>query len=228
MAADDPALAVPGKPALAGTLAEQFDDLHQQREAAHLGMWAFLVGEVLLFGVMFTAYTVYRIDSPAAFAAGSSHLYESIGGVNTAILLISSLTMALAVHASHHADRPRTTRFLLTTAGLGVLFLSLKAVEYTLDYFEGIIPGFGFDPHHFAGSDPRHVQMFLAIYFIMTGLHGLHVLAGIIVISALALAVRRSHRPADLDTRVELTGLYWHLVDIIWIFLFPLMYLVRR
>jgi cytochrome c oxidase subunit III len=207
--------------------AEHFDSAAQQREAVGLGVWAFLVTEVLLFGVLFTGYTVYRLAWPQAFAIGSSHLYESIGAINTGILLVSSLTMALAVHASAHTDRRRAWIFLAATTGLGLLFLAFKAVEYTLDYRDGIIPGPAFDPHAAGDADPRQVQMFMVFYFIMTGLHAFHVLSGVVLIGALAAITARSARVGRWATMIDMTGLYWHLVDIIWVFLFPLMYLVR-
>lgn len=209
------------------TLAEQFDDIPQQREAAGLGMWTFLVTEVLLFGVLFTGYTVYRVANPHAFGVASEHLYLSIGTVNTAILLISSFTMALAVHFGHHQNRRLTVRFLLITAGLGVLFLAFKAVEYTLDYRDALVPGVRFDPARAGDADVGKVQMFFVFYFIMTGIHAIHVLAGVGAISTMATIVHRTRRLPDRAIAVELTGLYWHLVDLIWIFLFPIMYLVR-
>lgn len=209
------------------TTPEQFDDARQQSEAVGLGMWSFLVTEVLLFGVLFTGYTVYRINAPHAFHHASQHLYLWIGAINTAILLVSSYTMVLAVHRARHGDLLRTKRLLAITAGLGLLFLCLKAVEWSLDYRDGIVPGINFDPSVAEGADPRWVEMFFVLYFFMTGLHGLHVLAGVLVISTLALIITRTGRVNRFASAVDMTGLYWHLVDIIWLFLFPLMYLVH-
>jgi cytochrome c oxidase subunit 3 len=205
-------------------VAHQFEDLEQRHRAASLGVWVFLAGEVLFFGGLFVGYTIYRVTYPSAFHAASHHLYLWIGAVNTAVLLTSSLTVALAVHAAREGERRGTLGLLLGTIGLALAFLCLKAVEYYLDYREGLVPVLRFDPGR-VGADPAHVQLFLTFYFIMTGLHALHVTAGILVMGSLAgLIAWRGLR--DRENAVEMAGLYWHFVDIVWLFLFPLLYLL--
>lgn len=208
-------------------LGEQFDDLPQQTEAARLGMWLFLATEVLLFGGLFAAYMVYRFAYPQAFAAASRTLSLGFGTVDTVVLLTSSFTMVLAIHAAQTGRRGRCVGLLLATAGLGVAFLGLHGTEYFHDYAEGHFPGPGF---RFPGAvaSSNHVQIFFLLYFIMTGLHSLHVLIGV---SLLAFMAWRAHRGAfspEYHTPLELSGLYWHFVDLVWVFLFPLLYLVAR
>lgn len=203
----------------------QFDDLDQQRETAGLGMWTFLVTEVMFFGGLFGAYIIYRMAYPEAFAAASHHLYMWIGAINTGILLGSSLTMAMAVHAAAHAHRRQLVGYLAGTAGLGAVFLVLKGVEYALDIHDRIVPGVNFHAEAFAAF-PDRAEMFFVIYFIMTGLHALHVTIGVGVIVVLALMAKRGWFSARNHNAVEMTGLYWHFVDIVWIFLFPLLYLI--
>ncbi len=206
-------------------VAHQFDDAPQERLAATLGMWTFLVTEVLFFGGLFVAYTVYRATYPAAFAEASHHLYLSIGGTNTAVLLISSLLMALAVHASQTDQKRRAIRLMLGTIALGVVFLILKATEYTLDYHDALVPGPRFHASEF--TDPRHAQLMLVFYWIMTGLHAAHVTAGVLVIGILSRLVSRAETVARYRNAVEMVGLYWHFVDIVWLFLLPLLYMAR-
>lgn len=205
-------------------VAHQFDDLPQRHQAASLGIWIFLAGEILFFGALFAGYTIYRVNYPHAFSVASSHLYLWIGAVNTAVLLTSSLTVALAVHAATEHDRHATLQFLLATIGLAVAFLIFKAVEYYLDYREELVPVLRFNPLR-AAADPAHVQLFLTFYFIMTGLHALHVTAGIVVMGVLAIVIQRRGARGQANA-VEMTGLYWHFVDIVWLFLFPLLYLL--
>jgi cytochrome c oxidase subunit III len=204
-------------------VAHQFDDLTQRHLAASLGIWIFLAGEVLFFGALFVGYTIYRLAYHQAFVATSAHLYLWIGAINTGVLLTSSLTMALAIHAAAH-DARATLRLLLTTVGLAGVFLVLKALEYYLDYREGLIPVLHFNPQR-VNAAPPHVQLFLAFYFIMTGLHALHVTAGILVMLVLAARIRLKGLPGA-ENAVEMTGMYWHFVDIVWLFLFPLLYLL--
>lgn len=210
-------------------LAEQFDDLQQQRHASELGMWTFLATEILFFGGLFTAYTLYRLNFPKDFTEASHHLYTSIGAINTAILLISSLTMALAVHAagdSVNSDRQRRalTWLLVATALLGCAFLALKGVEYYLDFDEHLVPLIDF--HYKGPASAAHVELFMLLYFIMTGIHALHMLIGIGLVCTLIGMNRRSYFKTHTTTPVEMIGLYWHFVDIIWIFLLPLLYLI--
>ena len=203
------------------SLGVPFDDLAQQRGAVHLGMWTFLVTEVMFFGGLFGGYAVYRFLYPEAFAEAASHLYVSIASVNTAVLLISSFCVVLAVHASRDGRIVRASRWLFLAAALGFAFLALKGIEYALDAREGLVPGPGFASSHF--QRPEQVQLFFVIYFVMTGLHAVHVTAGIGVLAVLAMRMQRGWRN---DNAVETAGLYWHFVDLVWIFLLPLLYLI--
>jgi cytochrome c oxidase subunit III len=202
----------------------QFDDAAQQRTASGLGMWTFLASEVLFFGGLFAAYTIYRWKYPQAFAEGSEHLYESIGTINTAILLTSSLFVALAVQGLHSSRPRRARRFLIATVVCGLSFLVLKTIEYWLDYREALVPGLQFDSSQF--TDAEHVTLFFTFYFIMTGLHGLHVISGLLVLTVIGILFSRAARPEKYANALENGALFWHLVDIIWIFLFPLLYLI--
>lgn len=201
----------------------QFDDAPQQRLASQLGIWTFLATEVLFFGGLFAAYTVYRLAHECAFAIASEHLFMWIGAGNTAVLLLSSYTMALAVRAHLLGRRRVTVRLLLCTIALGLVFLAVKAVEYGLDYREGLVPGASFDASRWA--EPHIAQMFFVLYFFMTALHAVHVIAGITVLMITAWIVKNNLAPARRNL-VESVGLYWHFVDIVWLFLFPLLYLV--
>jgi cytochrome c oxidase subunit 3 len=206
-------------------LAHQFDDLEQQRDATALGMWIFLVTEMLFFGGLFVTYLVYRTAYPEAFAEASRTLDLFWGATNTVVLLASSFTMALAVAGSARGDRAVTTRYLLTTMALGLVFLVIKAVEYRHKFEEHHVPGWGFT---FEGTDPEHAPIFFSLYFVMTGVHALHMVIGIGVLTVVALMARRDRFSREYYSPVELSGLYWHFVDIVWIFLFPLLYLISR
>ena len=202
-------------------VAHHFDDLEQQRDASLMGMWTFLATEVLFFGGLFAAYLIYRSAYPAAFHAASHHLDIVLGTINTAVLLTSSWTMALAVHAARQNRRRPLTAFLGGTALLGVVFLVLKALEYREDWLHHLVPG-----RSFQGSSVT--QLYFGFYFVMTGIHALHLIVGIALLAWLALkAWRSSAEPASLNI-FENLGLYWHFVDIVWIFLFPLLYLRGR
>ncbi|MGE3269994.1 MAG: cytochrome c oxidase subunit 3 [Chloroflexota bacterium] len=205
-----------------GALAEQFDSLEQQHHAATLGMWIFLVTEIMLFGGMFTGYAVYRTLYAEGFAEGSRHMDLVLGGVNTAVLIVSSLTMALAVHAAQSGQRRALMGYLGLTAVLGVVFLAIKGVEYFHHYQEGLVPGLWF---HFEGALARPVELFFLFYFIMTGIHAVHLTIGVGIVTVLLLLTQRGHFTPEAHDPVELTGLYWHFVDIVWIFLLPLLYL---
>jgi len=213
-------------PAGAATPAHQFDSLDQQREAAALGMWVFLVTEVLFFGGLFTAYVVYRWSWAADFARASRRLDVTLGTVNTAVLIASSLTMALAVRAAQLGRRRGVVGFLLGTMGLGSVFLGIKLLEYSHKAHEHLFPGPGF---RFEGAaDLRPAELFFSLYFAMTGLHALHMIVGIGVLGALLWPAARGRFTAASHNWVEGAGLYWHFVDLVWIFLFPLLYLVGR
>ncbi|MGH9321431.1 MAG: cytochrome c oxidase subunit 3 family protein [Vicinamibacteria bacterium] len=200
-------------------VAHQFDDPEQQRQSAELGMWTFLATEVLFFGGLFTAYTLYRTTYPADFAAASRHLSLPWGTANTAILILSSLTMALAVYSAGIGSRKALVRFLLATVVLGSVFLGIKAMEYSHHFHEGLFPSSGFS---FEGEAPKGARLFYTLYFSMTGVHALHMVIGIGLL--LALAAIRPRNPSS----IEMAGLYWHFVDVVWIFLFPLLYLLGR
>jgi cytochrome c oxidase subunit 3 len=218
-------------------LAHQFDTLDQQHEAGTLGMWVFLATEIMLFGGLFTGYGVYRfgrIDDgssyAAAFAAASGHLSVTLGGINTAVLIGSSLTMALAVQGCQVGSRNRSIGFLVATVLLGLTFLGVKAVEWSLDYEDELIPGIAFAEARWPDADvsPQQAKLFFVLYFFMTGLHALHMVVGIGVLLVLAVLASRGWFSPKHHLPVELAGLYWHFVDVIWIFLFPLLYLVRQ
>ena len=204
-------------------VAEQFDDLDQQRDAARLGMWTFLANEVLFFGTMFTAYIEYRTIHPQAFVIGSNHLDYWLGTINTALLLLSSLTMALAVHGAQHGKRGRSALFLFLTLVLGVAFLGVKFYEYAKHFHEGMVPG-----AHFAygGAYAREVQLFMSFYFIMTGMHAIHMTIGIGLVFVMLMMTLSGKITATWHSPIVNTGLYWHFVDIVWIFLYPCFYLV--
>jgi cytochrome c oxidase subunit III len=205
-------------------VAHHFQDYEQQRSAISLGMWTFLATEVLFFGGLFAGYMVFRAAYPHAFTEASHHLDVVLGTVNTWILLTSSLTMALAVHAAQMAQPRRITYFLIATLVLGVIFLGIKGLEYYHKFEEGVIPGANFLWH---GENRGPVQLFFFLYFVMTGLHAVHMIIGIGVIIVMAWLAWRGYYQTDYMP-VEVLGLYWHFVDIVWIFLFPLLYLIDR
>ena len=204
-------------------LAHHFENLDEQKEASSLGMWVFIAQEVMFFGGLFLAYTVYRNLYPAAFAEASHHLDWKLGGINTAVLILSSLTMALAVRSAALGHRKQIVLFLIATVVLGSIFLGIKVVEYGHKFEDHLVPG----PHfEFAGPNARPAQIFYSLYFAMTGLHALHMIIGIPILLVLAWLAHRGRYGPAYHTPVEMTGLYWHFVDIVWIFLFPLLYLV--
>ena len=206
-------------------LQHHFDTMGQQREASSFGMWVFLVTEILFFGGLFLAYTVYRSQYPRAFAEASRHLDITLGTFNTAVLIISSLTMALAVYSAALGRRKAIIAFLLATMALGGVFLGVKAVEYAHKFHDHLVPGPGF---RFPGADANQAQIFYSLYFAMTGLHAAHMIIGIGLLTVLVLQARKGRYGPDYYTPVEVSGLYWHFVDIVWIFLFPLLYLIGR
>ncbi len=206
-------------------LEEQYANLEQQHETAALGMWVFLATEVLFFGALFLGLNVYHFQYPEAFEKASEKLNWFIGGVNTVVLLVSSLFMVLAVHHAKSGNPKLICRYLFLTALLGVTFLCLKGVEYYFDYWDKLIPGWRFDDSEWAADEVPHVKMFLLFYWIMTGLHALHVIIGIAVVTVmLVLAWRGAFSPVRYAA-VDVTALYWHFVDLVWIFLLPMLYL---
>jgi cytochrome c oxidase subunit 3 len=214
--------------AKASHLAHHFANPQQQHDTATLGMWMFLVTEVMIFGGLFLSYTVYRIKFAPEFAAASGQLNIVFGGVNTIVLLTSSLTMALAVYWAQQGKRDYLVGGLLLTAALGTAFLVIKAFEYHGDYVENLMPGLAFHDEEWIqrGLHPERVKMFLVIYYIMTGLHAVHLLIGILLMVILALMARRRAFTPAYFYPVEVGGLYWHFVDVVWVFLLPLLYLV--
>lgn len=205
-------------------VAHHFEDAEQQHEANILGMWTFLASEVLFFGALIAAFYIYRATYTDSFKAASQHLYMIIGAINTVVLLTSSLTVALAVHASEQRQRRLMIRFMLATLVLGLLFLGFKGFEYFLDYREHLVPAFNFA---WEGDHVGQAELFFIFYFIITLVHALHMIIGIGVLTSMAWRARHGHYDQD-PTPVELFGLYWHFVDIVWIFLFPTLYLLKQ
>lgn len=200
-----------------------FADLEQQRESATLGMWVFLITEIMFFGGLFAAYLVYRTAHFQAWVTGSEHMEFWIGTINTVILLCSSLFVALAVRAVQLAFNKLCAAYLGIASLMGVLFLGLKGVEYYKHFAEGSVPGSFW---HLQVADPNTVQMFFYLYFVMTGLHALHVTIGIVLLLVIAWYAARGRYSPKYHNPVEVSGLYWHFVDIVWIFLYPLLYLI--
>jgi cytochrome c oxidase subunit 3 len=202
-----------------------FETLEQQFEASTLGMWLFLVTEVMFFGGLLTAYLIYRIWYPVAFAEGSLDLDIVLGGVNTVVLIGSSLTMAFAVRAAQTSWRRGTIGYLIATMVLGLTFLVIKFFEYEHKFELNHVPGPNFE---YPGPHAGQVEVFFALYFALTGLHAVHMLIGFGILSVILWMAWKGRFSAQWSTPVELSGLYWHFVDIVWIFLFPLLYLVDR
>lgn len=223
-------------------LHHHFDDMAQQRECNTLMMWAFLVTEIMMFGGLFCAYAVSRWAYPNAFAAASHHLNWFLGSLNTVVLLISSLTMAMAVHSAALRHKKKLVTYLALTWILGWAFIGIKGVEWTHDYHLGLVPGVQWNYFDTAvhpenaqelqelaekGASPNGVKLFMVFYFFMTGLHGIHMVIGLALVSVIFVKALQGQFTGGNDQPVELVGLYWHLIDIIWIFLFPLLYLVH-
>ena len=206
-------------------LQHHFDDLTQQHEASALGMWGFLVTEVMFFGGMFMAYILYRTYYMDAIVSASHQLDWIVGGINTLVLLCSSLTMAFAVHAAQEGHRKATFNWLIITTVFGLVFLVVKAFEYKSKFDHHLIPGPDFNTALFPGLP--QAQAFFYLYFAMTGVHALHMVIGIGVVLWIALRARRGDFTPNYYNPVEMTGLYWHFVDIVWIFLYPLLYLIE-
>jgi cytochrome c oxidase subunit 3 len=205
-------------------LQHHFDDMAQQAEASTLGMWVFLVTEIMFFGGLFMAYLVYRHASPEGFLEASHHLNVKWGAVNTLVLIVSSLTMALGVRAAQTGESPRVqVGWILATMFFGTVFLGVKAIEYTDKFTHHLVPG----PHFkWEGHHPAAAEQFYSLYFCMTGLHALHMVIGLGIMTVIAIMAWKQHFDEDYYTPVEVAGLYWHFVDIVWIFLFPLLYLI--
>jgi cytochrome c oxidase subunit 3 len=212
-------------PAPDAALQHHFPNLLVQKEAAGLGMWAFLATEVLFFGGLFTAYLVYRRLFTSAFEGASNLLDLKLGAFNTVVLILSSLTMALAVWAASTGRQRLIVLFLVATILLGTTFLGVKVIEYKQKFDHHEVPG----AHYVVPEGlPRQSEIFFSLYFCMTGLHALHMIIGVGLLSWLIAKARRGAFTVAYNSPVELVGLYWHFVDIIWIFLFPLLYLLGR
>jgi cytochrome c oxidase subunit 3 len=273
-------------------LQHQFEDMGQQEESVSIGMWFFLAQEIMFFGGMFTAYLVFRSKYPMAFAAGSNHLDAFWGGLNTIVLIVSSLTMALTVYYAQHGKRNLQVILIVLTMIFGATFLGVKAIEYTDKYNHGLIPVAGLNKRVPADPSATHeehtkpcwevahgeehtyinprgefewadcslakmasdgnylttaekigyfssgqldgdkfrdrVRIFFYLYFMMTGLHALHMIIGLGLMTWLLWTAFKGNYNADYYMPVEMSGLYWHFVDIVWIFLFPLLYLLGR
>ena len=207
-----------------GAVAHQFDTVEQQREAAAVGRWVFLATEVMFFGGVLTGYAMYRWDYPQAWGAASSKLSVLSGAIMTVVLLLSSFTMAMAVHFARLGARRALVGFLLLTILLGGGFLGLKALEYHHHWELREVPGLNW---HWEGPHARQAELFFSFYFAMTGLHALHMVIGMVMLGVLALMARRGAFDPPRYNTVDNAGLYWHFVDIVWIFLFPLLYLIE-
>lgn len=207
-------------------LRHHFSDLEQQREASSMGMWVFLVTEIMFFGGMFCCYLVYRYLYFHAWVEGSQHMEFWYGTINTVVLIGSSLTMALAVRASQLGQRKLLVLLLLLTILLGLAFMGIKAVEYHQHWLNHEFPGSSFDLKKW--QDAPHVEMFFVLYFTMTGFHALHVVIGLFAVGLVAYFAWRGRYTAEYHNPVENVGLYWHFVDLVWIYLYPLLYLISH
>lgn len=225
-------------------LADHFDSPQQQLASGKLGMWIFLLTEILLFGGLFCAYAVYRSAHPEVFREGAKFLSKNLGAVNTCVLIFSSLTMAWAVHCAQRSQRRGLIICLVLTLFCACGFLGIKYVEYKSKWEHGLLPGKYYQPletqtdDNTIGAEPeqqyrrhsgpsRNIRIFFTVYFLMTGLHAIHVIAGMGVISWILVRAVKRHFDSQYFGPVDFVGLYWHLVDMIWIFLFPLLYLIH-
>lgn len=206
--------------------AHHFDSVEQQKESATLGMWIFLVTEIMFFGGLILAYVVYRNLYHDPFVNASHHLDVKLGAMNTVVLICSSLTMALSVHFAQLKKRRNLILFLVLTMVLGSIFLGIKVIEYHDKYLHHLIPGPSF--HYEDAAIARPSELFFSLYFAMTGLHALHMIVGVGLLAVLCFQSWRGRYTSGYYWPVELSGLYWHFVDIVWIFLFPFLYLISR
>lgn len=202
-------------------LREQFATPTQQRETASIGMWVFVVSETMLFGALFVAFAVYRLTSPHPFDIGSSEMELTLGSVNTVLLICSSFTMALAVYNAESDRRGWLVFFLLLTVLIGCLFLGIKLTEYYDHFRDHKVPSFWF---HYAGASAGKVQMFFVFYFIMTGLHVVHLLVGLGLLLWAAIRSLAGTFSSEYHTPILMTGVYWSFVDVIWVFLYAIFY----
>jgi cytochrome c oxidase subunit III len=210
---------------LSRRLGEQFESLPKQDHAARLAMWVFLASEILLFAALFALYTSYRAMYPDDFARAASHNNLAIGTVNTLILITSSATVALSLVTLRGGMRRLTVGLLSFSIACGVVFLILKGLEYRQHFHEGFYPGVGYRNVELPGYGAK---LFFTLYFLITGLHAFHVIVGLLVLGWLAVESRRGELGPDNELPFELGTLYWHLVDVVWIFVWPLLYLLHR
>lgn len=214
------------RPGAGGTEADrlqiQFESLVKQEHAVRFGMWVFLSSELLLFAGLFALYVAYRAEYPVEFAEGVHHNALALGTTNTVVLIVSSFTVAWSIHAMRRDRRRTTIWMLLITMTLGVLFLVFKAIEYGQHFHEGVFPG---QYYAFAEMPSNGAKLFFTLYYFMTGLHALHMIGGLTVMAWLTRRVIRKRTTRAYHAELELGALYWHLVDSIWIFLWPLFYL---
>jgi cytochrome c oxidase subunit 3 len=209
---------------MSGAAAEPFDDAKQRAHADTLGLWIFLMTELMFFGPLFFGYFFGRIEYPHAFAAASRETDVVLGTINTALLLSSSAAMACAVTARKRRE-PGAAALLAVTALLGCAFLVIKGIEYRHEWQEHLFPGAGFA---YPGPEADAVRYFYFLYFAMTAVHALHLIVGIGMVTTFAVSLHRGARKFAAARRIELAGLYWHFVDVVWIFLYPLLYLLGR
>jgi len=216
-------------------LLHHFATEEQQKDASNLGMWIFLATEVMFFGGLFCAYLIYRHWYFGDFGAASKSIDALLGGINTAVLICSSLTVVLAIWAAQTSRRGIMLAMLALTMLFGLTFLGIKGKEYKDKFEEHHVPGatFSFEKVPIPGhpdqyANPQHAQIFFALYFVMTGLHALHMVIGLGIFSWLFWAAWKGRFTPEYHTPLEIGGLYWHFVDIVWIYLFPLLYLIDR
>jgi cytochrome c oxidase subunit III len=216
-------------------LLHHFADVEQQRDASSLGMWVFLGTEVMFFGGLFCAYLIYRRWYFGDFGAASKSIDATLGATNTAVLICSSLTVVLAVWAAQTARRTLLLVMLVITMLLGLAFLGIKGKEYKDKFEEHHVPGASFSFEHVPlpgrpgeYANPQHAEIFFSLYFVMTGLHALHMIIGLGIFTWLLYTAWKGRFTPEWHTPVEIGGLYWHFVDIVWIYLFPLLYLIDR
>jgi cytochrome c oxidase subunit 3 len=219
-------------------LAHHFDHAQQQFDAGKLGIWIFLITEVLFFSGLFCAYAVYRSTHPELFQWGHQFLSVQMGAINTVVLLLSSLTMAWAVRCAQLNNKKGLVLNLAVTLVCAFTFLVIKYFEYSGKISHGLVPGGGFDPagvaaygeysgHAIKGEIPEQAGRFFSIYYTMTGLHGIHVIGGIVVIFWTMILAMKGRFDSKFYGQVDYVALYWHLVDLVWIYLFPLLYLIH-
>lgn len=218
---------------VAHELQHHFRDMEQQKETATFGMWIFLITEIMFFGGMFCAYLVYRLSYYQSWVDGSQRMDITLGAINTAVLICSSLTMAMAVHSAQLGRRNLIIIFLILTLILGGAFLCIKGVEYHDHWVNHEVPGqyfSGYDAegHSKGWHDVPHTSLYFALYFAMTGMHALHMIIGAGLLTWLIVLAARGRFNGNYFAPVENVGLYWHFVDIVWIYLFPLLYLISK